>query len=503
MAVVVSSLWPVSSPLSRTGLPHIIVIGVDSLRVDALERARWRARIPNIRRFIDNGVHFSNSITPLARTYPSWMALLSGQGAERSGATINLRDPQRINRDDLLTHDLRGLGYRTYLAMDERRFSNIDETYGFDQVLGPDYGAADFLLGLVADLPLVNVLGGTWVGRYLFPYLSGNRAVAHLYRPGHFSRRLEAHIGGLDARRPTFYAVHFCIPHWPYYWAESRFEPRDITTRWRGYHHFNLEQYEAALTEVDRQVGAFLQQLDEAGFLDNAIVVLMSDHGDTFDSEDPALPRPVATDLLPGSWGGHGTNIFAEQQYRVVLGMQRFGGEGYPAGKVTQLASLIDLRPTLRHLLGQSGHAGLDGISLRPWLEGGEDVVPRRLKLESGFYLPAMENFDQEAMLEQGISFYELTEDGRLQIRREMEREILRQRQRGVTDGRYVVGSIPDAQGRTREWFVADWERDRLFPLGEGDEMLCDAACRMLLEDQEALYAPPREAGAAVDRNPH
>ena len=62
-----------------------------------------------------------------------------------------------------------GHGYQTIYATDEVRFANIDQSFGFDQLITPPIGAADFLLGKAGDLPLVNLVSPTRVGAPAVP----------------------------------------------------------------------------------------------------------------------------------------------------------------------------------------------------------------------------------------------------------------------------------------------------------------------------------------------
>jgi len=60
--------------------PNIILIGVDSLRRDAVGQVRGLGVTPNIDVFLRDGAHtFNDAVTPLARTFASWTAILSGR----------------------------------------------------------------------------------------------------------------------------------------------------------------------------------------------------------------------------------------------------------------------------------------------------------------------------------------------------------------------------------------------------------------------------------------
>ena len=79
-------------------------------------------------------------------------------------------------------------GYHTIYATDEVRFSNLDETYGFRELIAPPMGASDFLLSFFADTPLTNLLVNTAAGAVLVSsHLRQSRRRCHL-RPRHVHR---------------------------------------------------------------------------------------------------------------------------------------------------------------------------------------------------------------------------------------------------------------------------------------------------------------------------
>src|SRR5690606_23377785 len=120
--------------------------------------------------------------------------------------------------------------------------------------------------------PLVNLLVNQSVGRWLFPYAHANRGAAVTYDPDTFVRRLDALP---ELEEPTFLAVHLTLVHWPYTWATAPNptlgdDPAKMADR-----------YWKAATRVDEQFSDLLQLLKRKGALDNSIVVVLSDHGES------------------------------------------------------------------------------------------------------------------------------------------------------------------------------------------------------------------------------
>ena len=124
--------------------------------------------------------------------------------------------PRRlVHEGETLADALRSAGYHAIYSTDEVRFANIDESYGFDQLVTPPIGAVDFLLGYAGDMPLVNLVASTAAGRTLFPSNHANRAAQVTYGPGDFVDASNASSGG----SPTLLAIHLTLTHWPYSWA--------------------------------------------------------------------------------------------------------------------------------------------------------------------------------------------------------------------------------------------------------------------------------------------
>ncbi len=362
--------------------PNVILLGIDSLRPDAVDATNT----PAIHDFLADALQLTDTITPLARTYPAWVSILSGRNPHTTGAWMNLLPRDHVHTGETLPDLLRRRGYHSAYAIDETRFSNIDASYGFDQAVTPAIGASDFVIGTFADLPLVNLVVNTRLGALLFPQLHANRAATVLYEPDTFIRRLDHE---LRFDQPLFLASHLTLPHWPYTWADSGAAAKGDQTR---------GPYLATLRRVDAQFAALLAVLARHGALDNALVVLLSDHGQALGKGDDTLSEYVPKGLPGGAslqTTGHGTSVLSPSQYRVVLGFRGFGSAQslLPApGTLDVPASLIDVAPTLLDLLGIAP-AGerFDGLSLAPAFRSGSAAMPElatRIRLTETEYSP-------------------------------------------------------------------------------------------------------------------
>jgi arylsulfatase A-like enzyme len=439
--------------------PHVIIIGLDSLRPDALHAPDGRNLAPAINEFLAGSVVFSDTLTPLARTFPSWTAIVSGKHPHSTGAVMNLLTRELIDEGDTLPRLLGEAGYRTVYATDEVRFSNLDQSYGFEQMLAPPMGAADFLLGFFSDSPFMNLLVNTGAGELLFPYAHANRAVARTYDPDTFVRRIADQV---RFDEPTLLATHLTLVHWPYTWASAPPEVPSIADRYRY-----------AVERLDRQFSDLLAVLRERGALDNAIVVVLSDHGESMGepasvADDEHAQRHIRNLEKPG---GHGTSVFARGQYQVLLAMRSFGAEELPtpAGtRITAPASLEDITPTLTEALALHPHGRFDGTSWLPELRGApsEDRAARVRFMETEFAPPG---FASGAILTasavRGAARYYRVDPktDRVLIRAEHLPGLLANRQYAVVRGEEMLAAVPSES--TREQHVLYIERPGAAPL--------------------------------------
>ena len=124
--------------------------------------------------------------------------------------------------------------------------------------------------------------------------------------------------------------------------------------------------YDAVVRHVDDLLGCFVDDLRGTAIMDNTLLVVVSDHGES---------------LGERNWIGH--NLMHVQQLFVPWIMR---GPGLPRGKVVEdRAQLVDLVPTLLDYLGLSNEHYLSGISLMSAVKGRDNQTEERLRVcESG-----------------------------------------------------------------------------------------------------------------------
>ncbi len=112
-------------------------------------------------------------------------------------------------------------------------------------------------------------------------------------------------------------------------------------------------RYRELMMAADQALGEFLERLQREGVLDRAIVVITSDHGESFEQ----------------GWYGHAGAPTHDPLTRIPLVIRL---PGQREGRVVpQAVSQADLAPTLLDLAGAPALPQAEGRSLRPLLEGG------------------------------------------------------------------------------------------------------------------------------------
>jgi arylsulfatase A-like enzyme len=107
------------------------------------------------------------------------------------------------------------------------------------------------------------------------------------------------------------------------------------------------ELYAGGVREVDRQLGRLLAGLQTRGLLDTSLVIVVADHGETFDAHEEVFD--------------HGETVYDETVHVPLI--TRWPGSWRAGERVTTPVSLLDVAPTVHHLLALPAPA-VEGRSL-------------------------------------------------------------------------------------------------------------------------------------------
>jgi arylsulfatase A-like enzyme len=169
-------------------------------------------------------------------------------------------------------------------------------------------------------------------------------------------------------RGPVFLYVHYMEPHAPYDPPEERIAAqrqhgpppdREAVNRFFTLPGLPMPDallpdakvlYDAEVASVDAAIGALMSGLRSRGLLDDAIMVLLSDHGE---------------ELKEHGRVGHDQTLY-EEVIRVALIMVATART--QAIAIEQPVSVIDIGPTLLELTGAPRQASFEGRSLANWV---------------------------------------------------------------------------------------------------------------------------------------
>lgn len=460
MPILLSNLV-LSSPIHKSkttsvSKPNIIILSIDSLRPDQVNIQNPElSTIPNISRRIAQSIWYPNTYTPLARTFPSWMSLLTGLSPKEHGAEFNLTDPERFKFKRTLPQQLQLTGYRTYFATDERRFANITKTMGFDEVFGPNYGVADFLLGKFGDWPLLNLFTLVPKSERWLPFISLNRGAEVTYMPDRFTNYLNEKFKNLSST-PVFIAIHLCLPHHPFTWRNST------------HNDTQPDAYFASLKAADDQAEAIVLSLIANKLLtDNDILVLMSDHGEALPTDSTSFTNSSnADDILTIDSIGHGTDPRQLVQHNVLLSLQ------LPENKPnieTQLSSLTDVSRSLLAYLSLPAEDFITNDN-QDLFNADNHLQSRWLTFENGYNVPAMTISLPNEMesAAQGITTYRVTKAGKVVIRSDKYNELLHSKLYTHWNGQLLTFYETDSHS----WLELDWATKKFDQNIEGAQNL-------------------------------
>ena len=488
--------------INPSSTPNIILIGIDSLSPNNINAKDT----PTLARFINNSVFFKEVISPLAHTYPAWSSILTGLYPEHHRARYNLMPSDEVKSARSIAWKLQQLGYETTFATDDRQFNNMGSDFGFQKIIGPRAGANDILLGKFNDFPLSNLLVNLPVSRWLFPYNYINRASHFTYYPATFNKVLHNsllsnkplsklaavdEVRGEAARRPgvytqvregsstdstkqfasaaesrkrsnsispSFIAVHFTLPHWPYAWATS--SPAEVNDEYNVKKRERL--YLKALQQVDKQVDRFLHNLQKHGYLDNSLVILLSDHGEALYVPGSRQTNPLAyqgtgdsvfADYLKRKTStalemsvGHGSDLLSTEQYHCVLAFKIFEHNHLRTTPkiIRTRVALIDLAPTIYAFLGIKDQI-VDGLSLLEAILHNKKLPNRAFVMESGMLPNQFLTREKTRLL--GKKFFTIDPNGQLHLRKDELATLDKQKLYALIEGNWEIALYPDDNG--------------------------------------------------------
>jgi hypothetical protein len=265
-------------------------------------------------------------------------------------------------------------------------------------------GILDFLFQQINDTPLTNAVMQWRPMTRWFQYNTHNVASSANYNADAF---IDAVLGAVEGpRQPVMLAVHLESAHFPY---RSRHAGIGKDDEIRG-----VERQLTALQVVDRQLGQLMDGFARRGLLEDALVILLSDHGESFGDAYPVQRLDGQVVSRPGH--GHGAYLLKAEENNVVLGVSHFR-HGVPqgaGGESNDQVSLAGVRQVVEEFVA---HGNLSPLPKNECL-----MVETGMRFEA---VADLDNFDETALMKQAAEFYESTEGGQLRLREDRLAELI------------------------------------------------------------------------------
>jgi len=349
------------------------------------------ARTPSLDRLAQEGTRLASAYCPSPLCVPSRMSLMASQhpcdlGIWTNGGVLSPVVPT-------FAHQLARAGYETVLC-GRMHFNGPDQRHGFESRLVGDVS------GAMTGMPLGEMFEGVWdkagcaqSAAALAPAACGPGQATYEVYDRDVVARAEAFLTerGGGSERPFCLVVGLLLPHNPYVCAADLFEHYldvlpEVDTMPPGGEHPAVQAvresrgltgvgavdarrsraaYYGLVETVDASVGKLMDAVDTAGLAGTTHVVYTSDHGD-----------------LNGEHGMWAKSCFYEGSVGVPW---LWRGPGVQAGaELSQVASLLDLGPTLLDFAEAEALPAARGHSLRSLLgRGGDSQWPGRVFAES------------------------------------------------------------------------------------------------------------------------
>jgi arylsulfatase A-like enzyme len=366
------------------GPPSIILVSIDTLRADHLGAYGSAAGLtPNLDRFAKSAVVFESAWTQANQTNLSHASLFTSRYPSELGAVSDAFAPAReiptlASVLGVYGYDSAGFtggGHLTQGFGLERGFARWDTPQELGSLFHTAPYAKAWLGSRESEAPFLLFLHSYDTHqRYLKPGPVGlsaadpayrGQAVAIAAQPGAVAACVDGYTWPPAGEAPPIDIDRLRVHD-----APSRAADAARAERFNSPAHplgetdiaYLRATYAGAVAYADGWFGAFLDDLDTRGLLEESVVFVVSDHGESL-GED-------------GIWG-HSYSL-TDADVHVPLLVRLPGGE-HGGRRVADPVALLDVLPTVLELAGATAPAGIHGRSLVPALRGepwkGRDVV--------------------------------------------------------------------------------------------------------------------------------
>lgn len=350
-------------PTAAVEGPNILLIVWDTVRAASLSLYGYaRETSPNLDRFAEDAVVFDRAISAAPWTLPSHASLFTGRYPQEHLAR---RDVPLDDRYPTLPEALSAEGFQTA--------GFIGNLYWLGRGFGLNRGFQRWEDEWWSP-SVEQVAVSWWVTRRLNARMRAQMGSSRAAIRIHADRVEDGFLEWLDGRdpdRPFFGFINLYDAHEPYEPPGGATFGREGARYWWNYQVPDSltaadltdlrDTYDSGLYYLDEQLGRLIAGLERRGLLDNTVVILTADHGETLGENDPRVL-------------GHATNMYYDVIHVPLV--VRYPARFAP-GRREQVVSLVDMPRTVMDLVGLAdAESVFPGHSLRPLLEGETGPVP-------------------------------------------------------------------------------------------------------------------------------
>jgi arylsulfatase A-like enzyme len=363
-----STAEAVSSAIPRTSKPNVLLIVMDTVRADHLAIDGYdRGTTPNLRRLARDSVVYTRAMSASDFTLTSHASLFTGTYPSFHGAYCDPPDAAYGRRLDdglpTLAGLLRSRGYFT-LAVAANLYMRSE--------FGLDRGFEQF--EIPRPVPILDAENWYMLRRPMRRVLSYSFDTAQFDRLYSRSQDINRVLFALFARHagpnaPFFAFLNYMDAHFPYT-PPAPFDRQFPGKNWRltsddldleqqaiaagapvpaNYRPHTISQYDGSIAYMDAQIGQLMDWLKERHVYDNTMIIVASDHGESFGERNHT---------------GHANSPY-QNLLHVALMVKYPASWPAPAGTVVDTpASLIDVAPTVLKVLGEPVPPRMQGQDL-------------------------------------------------------------------------------------------------------------------------------------------
>jgi arylsulfatase A-like enzyme len=338
-SVVVCVLWALPAcdrnPAPTGAARHVVLISLDTTRADQLGLyGNPTVKTPNLDRLATESIVFDDLMSVVPTTLASHVSLLTGKypsshGTPRNGFMVN--EQNEMLAEILGRRGFTTAGFAGSFALESRfnfaqGFEHYDES--FEQLVAPGGSLQNERSAESVTRAVTDWLDDAGVPDRLFLFVHYFDAHAPYEAPPPYDTMYDP--AGRDG-----------LPDWVTVRGGGLVQPgskNELADRL-------ARQYAGEISYMDQHIGALLDDLRRRKILDDALVVVTSDHGENFWEHESVFD--------------HGWTTF--QTTLRGVGILRLPHKEHGGKRIAGVTANIDILPTMLSLLEIPAPAGIDG----------------------------------------------------------------------------------------------------------------------------------------------